>query len=150
VVQSLSWLASIALDAAARLSLPTALVLPDALLELCADGIEVLMLEEALLPPGPLGDPGAAFGVLGSDMAAYFDDYEFAHYLPGAWPLALDGGGGFFCLDLREVAAGRAPNDGSAPVIWSHAGNLGWADDEAAPMGGNLAAFLISTRARAI
>ncbi|GAA3817997.1 hypothetical protein GCM10022226_43220 [Sphaerisporangium flaviroseum] len=46
---------------------------------------------------------------------------------------------------MREVIAGRAPNDGTAPVVWSHAGNLGWEDDEAAPMGPTLAAFLAAT-----
>ena len=147
---SLDWLDAVAADAAARLSLPTPLVFPQILIDLCDDGTEVFALEEALLRPGPLGDPGAEFGVLGADMAEYFDDYEFADYLPGAWPLALGGGGGFFCLDLRDVAAGHARNDGSAPVIWSHAGNFGWANDEVVKMGENLAAFLTSTRARPI
>lgn len=123
--QRLDWLDAVAADAAARLSLPTPLVSPQVPIDLCDDGTEVLALEEALLRPGPLGDPGAEFAVLGPDMAEYFDDYELADCLPGAWPLALDGGGGFSCLDLRDVAAGDARNDGSAPVIWSQAGNFG-------------------------
>lgn len=142
------WLGGIAADAAAGLHLAEPLVLPTRLIDLCRDGVEILALDPTRLPHTPLLTPDPEFGILGADMTEYFDAYGFAEWMPGAWPLALDGGGGFFCLDLRAVTAGTAPNDGTAPIVWSHASNLGWTPDEAAQMGENLAAFLAATGAR--
>lgn len=122
------WLDAVAAEAARWLGLPTPLVFPPALAELFES--ELVLLDEERVPVSPSSTPAPEFGVLGADMPAYFSDYEFDEYLPGAWPVALDGAGGFYCLDLRSVIAGGAPNDGAAPLVWSHSGNLGWGDDE--------------------
>jgi hypothetical protein len=65
------------------------------------------------------------FGWLGLDMADYLTAYEFSEYMPGALPIALDGGGGFYALDCRSDGVNR-----SQPIVWSHSGNLGWESDE--------------------
>ncbi|MBS1699185.1 MAG: SMI1/KNR4 family protein, partial [Actinobacteria bacterium] len=69
-------------------------MLPDSLPALCGDGVELVGLEEPRIPRGLLGDPNPEFGVLGADMTTYFDEDDSAEAMPGAWPPALDGGGG--------------------------------------------------------
>lgn len=145
---ALAWVVSVGASAALRLGMSEPLRFPAVLIDLCAAGIDELVLDEARLPKGPLAEPDPGFGLLGPDMTDYFDSYEFAVYMPGAWPVALDGGGGFFCLDLRDVAGGQAANDGSAPIVWAHAGNLGWGENEAARMGDDLQSFLAAVDAQ--
>lgn len=129
-------------DVAEALGAPEPLALPPVLVELLTTGVEILTLE-----PGRFraisSAIGEELGLLGRDTVAYLDDYEFAEYLPGAVPLALDGSGGFFCLDVRGVLDGSADNNGGAPVIWSHAGNLGWDEDSYLPVADDLASLLL-------
>jgi len=142
-----AWLDSVARAAGERIGLAEPLAFPEALIALFAVGVEAIALTDGEFVNGPLGGPHLELGLFGQDMVAYFDDYEFATYMPGAMPLGFDGGGGFFCLDLREVAAGRASDDGSAPVVWSHAGNLGWDDGEMTLVSADFASFLTATAA---
>lgn len=51
--------------------------------------------------------------------------YELPDYMPGALPIAFDGGGGIYLFDMRA-----SPTDGEYPVVWSHATNLGWQSDD--------------------
>ncbi|MCL2467973.1 MAG: hypothetical protein FWF02_09625 [Micrococcales bacterium] len=114
-------------EAADALGLADTVLLPAALTDLLVRGVETVVLGDAGV--ASLGDLGASeLDLLGTDMADYYRSYEFATYMPGAWPLALDGGGGFFCLDLRGLVSGEHVNDGRYPIVWSHAGNLGWGD----------------------
>lgn len=122
-----AWVRPVADAAAIRVGMAEPVRFPEVLIDYCAGDVEALALDAARLPRSEILEADPEFGILGSDMVDYFDSYGFDEWMPGAWPLALDGGGGFFCLDLRDVAAGRAANDGSAAVVWSHAGNLGWA-----------------------
>lgn len=139
---------AVAADAATRLGLKCALTFPSRLVELLDAEVELLILEKSKLPRGLFGEPDIEFAVLGPGMTECFDDYGFARWLPGAWPLAFDGGGGLYCLDLREVVARRAPNDGSAPIVWAHAGNLTWTDGEWVKLGETMDDFLTATHAR--
>ena len=125
-----TWLPGVSTQAGQLLGLLEPLRLPTSFITLVASGVDVITLDPTGIPTSRSAAPQPEFGALGRDMPAYFIDYEFAQYLPGAWPLALDGGGGFYCLDLRDVVAGRAPNDGTVPLVWSHAGSLGWGPDE--------------------
>ena len=125
-----AWLDEVAAEAGRLLGLPAPLVFPPSLVEVFAAGAETPLLDGAAIPEGRYATPAPEFGVLGADMPAYFSDYEFAEYMAGAWPLALDGAGGFYCLDLRAVMAGAAPDDGSAPLVWAHSGSLGWGQDD--------------------
>lgn len=134
------WLADVAAEAARLLGLSAPLVFPPALVELF--GSELVFFDAERIPEGRYSTPAPEFGVLGADMPTYFTDYEFADFFPGAWPLALDGSGGFYCLDLRGVISGSAPNDGLAPLVWSHAGNLGWEEDGHVLIATDVAAFL--------
>lgn len=81
-------------------------------------------------------------GWLGLDMGDFVTEYEFGEYMPGALPVALDGGGGFYCLDTRT-----APNDGMQPVVWSHSGNLGWRADEVRAIAADFESLLSDARA---
>ena len=53
--------------------------------------------------------------------------YHIPQYWPNAIPFALDGNGWFYAFDMRSE-----PIDGSYPIYCSHAGNLGWSEDESA------------------
>lgn len=106
---------------------------PPELITLAVEGIELIELEPSWTSDLPLPE----FGFLAADMVDFYDDYEFGEWIPGAWPLALDGGGGFFCLDLRAANA-----DEEIPVVWVHASNLGWGDDEAVRVAASLADLL--------
>ncbi len=46
-------------------------------------------------------------------------------YLREAVPFAFDGGGGFYLFDMR-----REPVEGEYAIVYSHAGSLGWDDDD--------------------
>ena len=47
--------------------------------------------------------------------------YHLPQYMPGAVPIAFDGCGTFYLLDMRRPAVG-----GEYPVACAHAGDLGW------------------------
>lgn len=136
------WLPDVMTEAGRLLGLAEPLVFSAVLVDLFSSGAEILSLAPGTIPDGRHATPEPEFGVLATAMPTYFTDYEFADYLPGAWPLALDGAGGFYCLDLRELVAGRSVNDGSAALVWSHAGNLGWGSDEMLPVSADAAAFV--------
>ncbi len=51
--------------------------------------------------------------------------YHLPEYMPGALPIAFNGGGTFYLLDMRKPA-----RNGEYPVVCSHAGSLGWDADE--------------------
>lgn len=133
------WLQGVQAEAARLLGLPAPLVFPPVLVD--PFSAELVFFAADRIPEGQYSTPLPEFGVLGAEMPAYFTDYEFSEYFPGAWPLALDGGGGFYCLDLRDLVAGVAPNDGSASLVWSHAGNLGWREDEHVVIATDIAEF---------
>ncbi|MFS0911628.1 SMI1/KNR4 family protein [Microbacterium sp. 179-I 3D2 NHS] len=135
------WLDALADEAGRMLHLGAPVTFPQPLRALMRTAAPSFALDAARLPEGRWSSPAPEFGPLGADMADYYRDYEFAEYMPGAWPLALDGSGGFYCLDLREVIAGTRANDGSAPVVWSHAGSLGWDDDQCLPITADPATF---------
>lgn len=139
------------ISAAERLNSSRPIVFPHILRELLVSGVQTLILDVDQLTESldsrMLNEPEPEFGILGNNMAQYFDDYQFEEWMPGAWPIALDGAGGFYCLDLRGVLSGAEPNNGSAAVVWSHAGTLGWAIDEAAVVGKSLSEFLERTHA---
>ncbi|WP_333779685.1 SMI1/KNR4 family protein [Saccharopolyspora indica] len=122
-------LAAVRAALAERLGLPEPFVLPPGLAELLSSGVQACIRETE--------DDHVEFGWLGADSAAYYDDYQFAAYMPGAVPIALDGGGGFYVLDVR---GGR--NDGDHPVVWSHAGSLGWDVDDHRPVAPDFASLL--------
>ena len=50
--------------------------------------------------------------------------YRIPEYMPGAVPVAFDGCGTFYLLDLRRLAVG-----GEYPVVSAHASCLGWEED---------------------
>lgn len=112
-----------------ELGLAEAVALPALLTEMLESGV--------VWCSRTVGDRYAEFGWLGAEMAAVFRDYELAEYLPGAVPIAFDGGGGLYLLDMR---AGR--NDGAGPVVWSHAGSLSWDDGEFRPVAPDFASFV--------
>jgi hypothetical protein len=47
--------------------------------------------------------------------------YQLPEYMPGALPIAFNGGGTFYLLDMRQSAVG-----GEYPVVCAHAGYLDW------------------------
>ena len=47
--------------------------------------------------------------------------YHIPQYMPGAVPIAWNGGGTFYMLDLRQPAV-----RGEYPIVCAHAGFLGW------------------------
>lgn len=136
------WSPAIGAEAGALLGMGRPLVFPSPLIDLSAAGHETLTLDPALLPVSRYCAPLPEFGILGVDMPAYYNDHEFPRYLPGAWPLALDGGGGFYCLDLRTVLAGSRTDESTAPLVWSHAGNLGWGLQDHVRISTNASEFL--------
>jgi hypothetical protein len=50
--------------------------------------------------------------------------YQLPEYMPGAVPIAFDGGGTFYLLDMREPAEGD-----EYPVVCAHSGYLSWEPD---------------------
>src|SRR5262249_1777501 len=50
--------------------------------------------------------------------------YQLPQYMPGAVPVAFNGGGTFYLLDMRQPAVG-----GEYPVVCAHAGYLSWEPD---------------------
>ncbi|MGG5258633.1 hypothetical protein [Phycicoccus avicenniae] len=123
------WVVEMSVEAGRLLGLVEPLVLPAALIEGQRGGADFLLLDGAALPAGPFGPLETEFQAEGSNGPAIFSAYSFSRYMPGAWPVGMDGSGGFYCLDLRGVATGSGPNDGTAPLVWVHAGNLGWESD---------------------
>ncbi len=66
------------------------------------------------------------FGYFGTtDIREMLIAYHLPQYMPHALPFAFNGGGVFYLFDMRESA-----KDGEFPVVCSHAGNLGWSNDE--------------------
>jgi hypothetical protein len=55
--------------------------------------------------------------------------------MPEACPIGMDGGGGFYLLDMRLTLP-----DGDYPVLWAHAGNLGF--EEAMPLAQSFNEFM--------
>lgn len=53
--------------------------------------------------------------------------YHLPEYMPGAMPIAFDGCGAFYLLDMRQPAV-----ECEYPVVSAHAGNLGWDSDACA------------------
>lgn len=51
--------------------------------------------------------------------------YNVPQYMPGALPIAFNGGGTFYLFDMRESAIGD-----EYPVVCAHSGNLGWRADQ--------------------
>jgi len=51
--------------------------------------------------------------------------YHLPEYMPGALPIAFNGGGTFYVFDMRRPAV-----SGEYPVVCVRAGNLGWDPDE--------------------
>ncbi|TDC48870.1 hypothetical protein E1212_19840 [Jiangella ureilytica] len=87
------------------------------------------------------------FEWLGSRMPAHYEGYAFDSYMPAAVPIALDGGGGAWCLDARADAragarAGDGDGDGDHPVVWVHTGTLSWSDGAWRPVAPGVAALL--------
>jgi hypothetical protein len=60
-------------------------------------------------------------------LREYLLAYHVPHYMPGALPFAMDGGGNFYLFDLRSD-----PVDGEYPIFFAPAGDLGW--DDATPV----------------
>jgi hypothetical protein len=46
-------------------------------------------------------------------------EYEVPEYMPGALPIAFDGGGTFYLFDMR-----KAPSNGEYPILFADAGAL--------------------------
>ncbi|WP_395745187.1 SMI1/KNR4 family protein [Prosthecobacter sp.] len=59
--------------------------------------------------------------------------YHIPQYMPLALPFAMDGGGGIYLFDMRDPA-------GEPPIVWAHAGSLGWRPDEHVQLGGSFLA----------
>jgi hypothetical protein len=51
--------------------------------------------------------------------------YHLPVYMPGAMPIAFNGGGAFYLFDMREDAVG-----GEYPVVCSHSQSVGWESNE--------------------
>ncbi|HZN36628.1 MAG TPA: SMI1/KNR4 family protein [Pirellulaceae bacterium] len=66
----------------------------------------------------PILDPGQ--GVRAMLLA-----YHLPRYMPGALPVAFNGGGTFYLFDMRLPA-----RDGEYPIVCSHSGDLGWQPDQ--------------------
>ncbi|MBB5788592.1 SMI1/KNR4 family protein [Jiangella mangrovi] len=91
--------------------------LPPALAALLADGVTSCART--------VDGAEVEFGWLGTAMPAHYEGYAFDSYMPAAVPIALDGGGGAWCLDTRGAADGTAADH---PVVWVHTGTLSWSD----------------------
>ena len=59
--------------------------------------------------------------------------YHLPKYMPGAMPIAFNGGGTFYLLDMRNAAT----ND-EYPVVCAHAGHLAWTRDACFPIADSL------------
>lgn len=63
------------------------------------------------------------FGLFGTeDVVRYAQNYEFAEYMPGALPFALDGGGTFYVFDFRA----SPDTSGEYPVATCGSGANTW------------------------
>lgn len=56
-----------------------------------------------------------------TEVREYLIAYGFLHWMPGAVPFAMDGGGNFFVFDMRNE-----PSGSEYPVYFVQAGDLGW------------------------
>lgn len=62
------------------------------------------------------------FGLFGCDeVVRYWREYEFAEYMPGTVPFALNGGGTFYVFDLRQPL-----RHNECPVFTCYAGANTW------------------------
>src|SRR5262249_11533316 len=61
----------------------------------------------------------------GHGVRAMMLGHHIPQYMPGAVPIALNGGGWFYLFDMRNP-----PRDGEYPVVACSAGNLGWDPDK--------------------
>lgn len=104
-------------------------LLPPPLAALLADGVEACVRT--------VGGADVEFGWLGARMPSVYEGYAFDGFMPAAVPIALDGGGGAWCLDARD---GRG--DGERPVIWVHTGTLSWAGGAWRPVAPDVATLL--------
>lgn len=84
---------------------------------------------------GPLVTQGEReLGFFPADVVrGYMLSYQIPEYMPGALPIAFDGGGTFYLLDLRAP-----PVAGEYPILFSHAGNLGYEGDSCHVVGASL------------
>lgn len=57
-----------------------------------------------------------------ADVREYLLAYQFPHYMPGAVPIAFDGGGVFACFDTRGGLV-----DGEYPILVAASGDLDYA-----------------------
>jgi SMI1 / KNR4 family (SUKH-1) len=57
----------------------------------------------------------------GHGVRAMLLAYHIPQYMPGALPIAFNGGGMFYLFDMRQPAAGD-----EYPVVCAHSGNLRW------------------------
>jgi hypothetical protein len=102
--------------------------LPPALAALLSDGVESCVRT--------VDGAEVEFEWLGTRMPAYYEGYAFDSYMPGAVPIALDGGGGAWCLDARAAAGA------DHPVVWVHTGTLSWTDGAWRPVAPDVATLL--------
>jgi len=58
-----------------------------------------------------------------AELRNFLLDYSVPRYMPGALPIAFDGGGCFYLFDMRNN-----PVDGEYPVLFAAAGNLDYSD----------------------
>ena len=75
-----------------------------------------------------------------SDVRDYLVSYAIPEYMPGAVPIAFNGGGSFYLFDMRAPAV-----DGEFPILYSDAGNLGYEDDESLLVASSFYAFCLGT-----
>ncbi len=71
------------------------------------------------------------------EVRDYMLGYSVPHWMPEACPIGFDGGGGFYLLDMR-----LGSTCSHYPVIWAHAGNLGFEDSK--PLAASFAQFIAS------
>jgi hypothetical protein len=57
----------------------------------------------------------------GHGVRAMLLAYQLPEYMPGTLPIAFNGGGVFYLLDMRQPAVG-----GEYPLVAAHAGYLAW------------------------
>ncbi len=66
--------------------------------------------------------------------------YHLPEYMPGAVPFAFDGAGSFYLFDMREP-----PIDDEFPVVLSHAGSLGWGEEDCERLADDFVRLLVGT-----
>lgn len=104
-------------------------VLPPPLTALIADGVRECVRA--------VDGADVWFEWLGTRMPAHYEGYAFDSYMPAAVPIALDGGGGAWCLDARAGGG-----DGDRAVVWVHTGTLSWTDGVWRPVAPDVATLL--------